>query len=299
MVMTNSTTEGKLVEERSDLHNHTTASDGMFAPAEVVRKAYSASLSAIAITDHDTVAGVKEALEEGERLGMTVVPGIEISTYAEGTDVHVLGYYTDNDNKLWLERLEGQRNTRGKRNELIVAKLQSLGIALTWADVEAAAATRREEAGKKGRSIGRPHIAEALIKLGVVETTGEAFDRYLASGAAAYVEVPKAHPLEAIEWIKDAGGVAVIAHPGLYGKDELVEELIRAGADGIEVYHPDHGEADAERYNAIARRYGILTTGGSDYHGERQGVSFHGAIGSHCAPRGAAAALKALAAQRG
>ncbi|MDQ6420843.1 PHP domain-containing protein [Paenibacillus sp. LHD-117] len=272
---------------RADLHAHTTASDGMYAPAEVVRKAFAAGLQAVAITDHDTVTGVEEALREGERIGMTVVPGVEISSYADGTDIHVLGYYTDNADGLWQQRLESLRGVRANRNTLIVHKLQSLGIPIEWEDVLAVASAKQTEAGGKGKSIGRPHIAEALIRQGVVTTMAEAFDKYLASGAAAYVELPRVHPAEAIGWIKDAGGVSVIAHPGLYGKDGLVEELIRSGADGIEVYHPDHGFAEEERYNEIARRHGIVATGGSDYHGERQGVGYHGELGSRTVPASA------------
>jgi predicted metal-dependent phosphoesterase TrpH len=283
MAVTNKGAKKTADNGRVDLHCHTTASDGMFAPAEVVHKGHAAGLSAIAITDHDTVAGVAEAAEEGERLGITVVPGIEISTYAEGADIHVLGYFTANDNELWQERLSSLRGVRGNRNVLIVEKLRSLGIAIAWSDVEGIANERRPADGTKGKSIGRPHIAEALIRKGVVATMGEAFDRYLAAGAAAYVEMPKVHPVEALCWIKEAGGAGVIAHPGLYGRDALVKELIAAGADGIEVYHPDHGAESEQRYLELAHRHGIIATGGSDYHGERNGESYHGAIGSRYA----------------
>lgn len=284
--------------ERCDLHTHTTASDGIHAPAEVVRKACAAGLTALAITDHDTVAGVREALDQGKQLGIEVLAGIEMSTHADGGDIHVLGYLTDNESELWLSRLERLRGVRGDRNGMIVDKLKSLGVPINWADVEAVAMEGRETAGTKGKSVGRPHIAEALIRKGVVTTMSEAFDRFLAAGAAAYVEMPKIHPAEAVRWIHEAGGVAVIAHPGLYGKDGLVEELIAGGADGIEVYHPDHGPDEEERYQAIARRYGIVATGGSDFHGERLGVSYHGALGSRFAPQGSVKALLVLAESR-
>jgi predicted metal-dependent phosphoesterase TrpH len=283
---------------RGDLHAHTTASDGIHTPAEVVRKAHEAGLATVAITDHDTVAGVNEALIQGEQLGIRVLAGIEVSTHADGGDIHVLGYLTDNGNVQWLNRLESLRGVRGDRNGMIVDKLRALGVSIAWSDVEAVAMERQQAGGAKGKSIGRPHIAEALIRKGVVSTMGEAFDRFLAAGAAAYVEMPKIHPAEAVRWIHDAGGVAVIAHPGLYGKDGLIEELIAGGADGIEVYHPDHGQAEEERYYAIARRYGIVATGGSDFHGERLGVSYHGALGSRYAPIGAVSAIMELAKER-
>jgi hypothetical protein len=283
---------------RADLHVHTTASDGIHSPCEIVRKAHEAGLSTVAVTDHDTIAGVGDALKEGELLGIQVIPGIEISTYADGVDIHVLGYLTDNGNEPWLKRLEGLRGVRGDRNGMIVDRLRELGVPIAWRDVEAVALERQQAGGAKGKSVGRPHIAEALIRIGAVETMGEAFDRYLAAGAAAYVEMPKVHPAEAVRFIHEAGGVAVIAHPGLYGNDGLVEELVAGGADGIEVYHPDHGPAEEERYDAIARRYGIVATGGSDFHGERLGVSYHGALGSRYSPPGAVAAIMELAKRR-
>ncbi|MCR2804905.1 PHP domain-containing protein [Paenibacillus soyae] len=260
---------------RADLHAHTTSSDGLHSPAEVVRRAREAGLAAVAITDHDTVSGVAEALEEGERAGLTVVPGVELSTIAEGSDIHVLAYYTNNEDPLWLERLGSIAGARERRNGLMVAKLRELGIPIALEDVRDAAAGR----GKEG-SIGRPHFAEALIRLGIVGSMNEAFDRFLGSGGAAYVQVPKVHPLEALTWIREAGGASVIAHPGLYDRDELVEELIRSGADGIEVFHSDHGEAEERQYGGLAERYGIIATGGSDFHGEREGRSYHGALGS-------------------
>ncbi|MCA0753929.1 PHP domain-containing protein [Paenibacillus sp. N4] len=272
-----------LISGLADLHTHTTASDGLLPPAEVIRLAKEAGLTAVAVTDHDTVAGVAEAVLEGEKLGIVVVPGVEISTEAGGIDIHVLGYYTDNGNETWLERLAGQRNIRNRRNEMIVDRLKELGIDITMNDVAAAArstAASKEGDQRKDASIGRPHIAEALIRKGAVADMKEAFDRYLASGAAAYVNPPRLHPAEAIRWIREAGGTSVIAHPGLYGNDELVEELLRSGAQGIEVYHSDHGEEEVKRYAALAERYGSIVTGGSDFHGVRGGKPFHGAVGS-------------------
>ncbi|SFD61949.1 hypothetical protein SAMN05216378_0682 [Paenibacillus catalpae] len=268
---------------QADLHNHTTASDGTMSPAAVVARAKAAGLAAIAITDHDTMAGVEAAIAEGKKLGILVVPGVELSTVADGRDIHILGYYPDWHNEQWQERLAGLRTTRGKRNEMIVARLAELGIPVTMQEVEQIAAEQQALAGgskSKGKTIGRPHIAELLIRKGAVATMTEAFDRYLAEGGSAYVNPPRLHPFEAIEWIREAGGTSVIAHPGLYGRDDLVELLIHKGVQGIEVYHSDHGPAEEKRYTELATKYGLIMTGGSDFHGERQGHVFHGEIGS-------------------
>ncbi|MCM3626329.1 PHP domain-containing protein [Paenibacillus glycanilyticus] len=271
-----------MVVGKADLHNHTTASDGTMSPPAVVARAKAAGLAAVAITDHDTMAGIEEAIAAGERLGIIVVPGIELSTVAGGRDIHVLGYYPDWHNGLWQERLTGLRVTRGRRNEMIIERLVQLGIPATMQEVERIASEQAGAAGSKGKekTIGRPHIAELLIRKGIVSTMAEAFDRYLADGAAAYANPPSLHPFEAIEWIREAGGTSVIAHPGLYGRDDLVEQLIQKGVQGIEVYHSDHGPDEEKRYGDLARRHGLIITGGSDFHGERQGEVFHGEIGS-------------------
>ncbi|WP_442950617.1 PHP domain-containing protein [Paenibacillus sp. FJAT-27812] len=271
-----------LMNGLADLHTHTTASDGMQSPAENVRLAKAAGLAAIAITDHDTVAGVAEAMLEGERLGITVVPGVEVSTVADGTDIHILGYYTSNDDEKWLTRLASLRRVRDQRNEMILDKLCELGIAITMDEVVAAAHGdgKLEALQDAAVSIGRPHIAAVLVNKGIVSTMKEAFDRYLKTGAAAYVNPPRLNPFEAVDWIREAGGTSVIAHPGLYGNDSLVEEIIRYGVQGIEVFHSDHGPKEERRYAQLAARYQLIATGGSDYHGSRQGVIFHGEIGN-------------------
>ncbi|SFE14067.1 hypothetical protein SAMN04487969_101270 [Paenibacillus algorifonticola] len=275
-----------------DLHTHTTASDGTGSPSRNVQLAKAAGLAAIAITDHDTMAGVEEALAEGERLGITVVPGVELSTVADGQDIHVLGYYANWRDDLWQQRLTGLRSVRDNRNELIVAKLVELGLDITLEEV-IAVALEHSGGAVSGKTVGRPHIAELLIRKGAVSTMQEAFDRYLASGSAAYVNPPRVHPYEAITWIKEAGGVSILAHPGLYGNDELVEELIRSGGvQGIEVYHSDHGPQEEAKYLQLAEQYGLIVTGGSDYHGEREGKVFHGAIGSRTVDAGVLGKLK-------
>ncbi|MCK9859710.1 PHP domain-containing protein [Paenibacillus sp. ATY16] len=271
-----------MVVGKADLHNHTTASDGTMAPAAVVARAKAAGLAAVAVTDHDTMAGVEEALEEGRKLGITVVPGVELSTVADGRDIHMLAYYPDWHNALWQERLAGLRATRGTRNEMIIERLVQLGIPVTMREVEQIAAEQALAGSDKGKgkTIGRPHIAELLIRKGAVATMAEAFDRYLGEDGAAYVNPPRIHPFEAIEWIREAGGTSVIAHPGLYGRDDLVEQLIGKGVQGIEVYHSDHGPEEERRYAELAKKHGLIITGGSDFHGERQGEVFHGEIGS-------------------
>ncbi|XEC96968.1 PHP domain-containing protein [Paenibacillus tarimensis] len=279
---------------RADLHTHTTASDGMRTPTDVVRLAKKAGLAAVAITDHDTVAGVAEALQTGQQLGIEVVPGVEISTSEDGKDIHVLGYFTDLHDKRWLERLATLREGRESRNERIVGMLQGLGIEIAIDDVYKAAGKKAE-----AESVGRPHIAEALLRKGVVGSISEAFDRYIGAGKPAFVSIPKVSPFEAIDWIREAGGTSVIAHPGLYGADPLIEALIRHGADGIEVYHSDHSEEDEERYLKLAHAHGMIITGGSDYHGERNDVSYHGGIGNRTVDIGVIRQLKARQGKRG
>jgi predicted metal-dependent phosphoesterase TrpH len=215
---------------------------------------------------------------------------VEISTRAEGNEIHVLGYYIDTQQELFLSRLEEQRNTRLGRNEAIIGKLRGLGIGITMQQV--LSGMGREL--KPDESVGRPHIADELVRLGVAADMRDAFDKYLAEGAAAYVSPPRITPEVACRWINEAGGAAVLAHPGIYGDDELVRKIVEAGdLAGIEVYHSDHGPAEHERYLALAEEFGLLVTGGSDFHGARQGVIFHGDIGSSNVPASVLEQLKA------
>lgn len=281
------------VNKECDLHTHTRASDGMNEPAENVRLASEKGLAALAITDHDTVAGVREALKAGVRYGVTVVPGVEISTMAGGKDIHVLGYYIDPEDGLFLERLARLRNTRAERNQKIIANLHKLGMNITMEEV--IAGLGREL--KPDESIGRPHIADALVRRGFASDMREAFDRYLAQGKPAYAAQPRISPQEACGWIREAGGTPVLAHPGLYGDDELVREILReARPAGIEAYHSDHGREEESRYAKIAEEFGLIVTAGSDYHGERQGVVFHGDMGGR---RVSVSVLDELQAARG
>ena len=279
------------MNQQADLHTHTKASDGTCEPAENVRLAKEAGLKALAITDHDTVAGVPEALAAGRELGIEVIPGVEVSSVGRGQDIHVLGYFIPYEDSAFQERLVGLRETRHERNQLLIAKLQELGIPITLESVY-----RRKQGTDK--NIGRPHIAEELIELGIVATIEEAFEKYLGKGAAAYVNPPRITPQEAIRLIQDAGGAAVLAHPGLYDDDELVQELIAFGLDGIEVNHPDNTEEQRLVYSTWAKEHGLVMTGGSDFHGWRGEEPFHAMLGSHTAQIEAVERLREIAAKR-
>ncbi|WP_211745328.1 PHP domain-containing protein [Paenibacillus sp. Marseille-Q4541] len=262
---------------RCDLHTHSLSSDGMQPSSENVRIASEKGLAAVALTDHDTVAGVEEALIAGEKYGITVVPGVEISTRLEGKEIHVLGYYIDIRDREFLTRLETLRRTREERNIRILERLNDLELVVSMEDVVRVMGRPLE----KDETIGRPHIADALVDKGYVSSMREAFDLYLAEGKPGFVSVPRVTPEDAFAWIRAAGGTPVIAHPGLYGNDDLIRKLIEHGHPaGIEVYHSDHGPEEEKRYLAMAEQYNLIVTGGSDFHGARQGVVFHGDLGS-------------------
>lgn len=276
---------------RADLHSHTTASDGTFTPRQSVERAKEKGLAALAITDHDTVAGLAEAQAAGAELGVEIVPGIEISSVHNGKDVHVLGYYMNTSDETFLSRLEELRDVRNLRNRMMIARLAELGIIITLEEVEA---RKKEPVG----NVGRPHIAEVLTEKGVVSSMNEAFERYLGSTGAAYVNPPRITPEEAIDLIHSARGAAVLAHPGLYDNPELVRTLIAHGLDGIEVYHPDNSTEDEELYGALADEAGILKTSGSDFHGMRGGVVFHADLGERSASLAIVHELKRIASER-
>ena len=235
-----------------------------------------AGLYGVAITDHDTIAGIDEARAEGERIGVIVVPGVEISTIEQGLDIHILGYYIDWTSELFLQRLDHLQRSRDIRNEMIMERLQALGIALTLNEVinEVAADKSADE------TIGRPHIAQALVKRGIVPTIKAAFDQYLGQTGAAYVNPPRIQPNTAVKWIREAGGKAVLAHPGIYGNNELVKGIVLAGIDGIEVHHSDHTAEQESSYTELAHTHGLIITAGSDFHGIRGNEQIHGPIGN-------------------
>ena len=248
---------------RIDLHVHTTASDGSQTPTEVLALAHEAKVTALAITDHDTVGGVAEALAAGENLGIEVIPGIELSSRYDGRDVHILGYFLDWQDPLFQVELDRLQHTREIRNSQIVQRLRELGLDVTDEEV-------KELAG--AASIGRPHIARVLMKKGYVKTAKEAFDRYLADGAAANVPRVLPEPAEAIALIRQFKGVPVLAHPswldrGAVRLDKVCEKLKGEGLMGVEVHYSTHRPEDTRRYLDTAKRFGLLVTGGSDFHG--------------------------------
>ncbi len=243
---------------RADLHTHTTASDGTLPPREHVKWAASQGLAAVAITDHDTIKGWDEAIAAAGEFGIEIVPGCELSTEVGKTEVHMLAYYFDRTEPVMAALLERMRGGRRARARECVAKLHGLGF--TQVSLE-----RVMELG--GESVGRPHIALAMIEAGVVRNHEEAFERYLTHGRPAYVPRPKLTPEEAISVVREAGGVPVLAHPGLIRDDNIVRSILQAGVLGIEAYHSDHGERQRQFYARWGFDLGLIVTGGTDSHG--------------------------------
>ena len=254
----------------ADLHIHTHFSDSTSSPKEVIEQAHKKGLNCIAITDHDTVDGIKPTMEAAKKYEIEVLPGVELSSEANGKDIHVLGYLFDIDNTFLLNQLDIMQNTRIERMKKIIFKLDALGIKNIALEEVCALA--------QSKSVGRPHIATILVKRGVVRTIKDAFDKYLAEGAAAYVPKHKITPGEAIKMIKGAGGVAVLAHPHITQVDELIPSLVREGLDGLEVYYPNTFESSLKFYENLAKKYNVLATGGSDAHGEAKKNTYVGKI---------------------
>lgn len=247
----------------ADLHLHSHYSDGIHPPARVVEMAAGAGLKAIALTDHDTVEGIAEALDAAPT-GLLVIPGVELSSDYRGREIHLLAYFVDPDDASLRSALRRYREDRATRAERMVARLNQLGIPATMDEVHAAAGAggARERA-----SVGRPHIADVLVRRGAVRDIDDAFARYLGRGRPAYVARSSISVPDAIRLVRAAGGALVVAHPGLNLAEGDVEALVSEGLDGIEVLHPKHAEDQRRRLEAIARRAGVIITGGSDYHG--------------------------------
>ena len=244
-----------------DLHMHSTASDGSRSPAEVVRAAKRASLAAIALTDHDTVAGLAEAFAVGTDLGIRVVNGVELSAVEGDTETHLLGLHLT-DTAVLERGLGALREMRGRRAARIVELLQSKGVQITLDDVLLQAG-----AG----AIGRPHVARALVADGWATDVRDAFDRYLGAGRPAYVAKDQLTMREAIAMVHAAGGLAILAHPGPGGTRERIEPLVGLGLDGVEVKHPSHSPQDVARSRACVDQLGLIPSGGSDWHGAADG----------------------------
>ena len=252
-----------------DLHMHTTASDGRSTPAQLVAEVVASGVTTIAVTNHDTIGAWDEVRMAAAVAGIECIPGIEITAVADGRDVHMLGYFFDPLYQELVTFLEQQRIDRKRRVIEIGDRLASLGVPV---DLESATL-----APGPGRALGRPIVAAALVKAGHVASIREAFDLYLSEGKPAFIQRVGISPAEVVALLGRAGGVTSMAHPGKTRKDHLIPDLIAAGLPAIEVYHPDHDDADTARYRQMANAFNVIATGGSDYHGPGSGRD--GALG--------------------
>jgi predicted metal-dependent phosphoesterase TrpH len=249
-----------------DLHTHSSFSDGTLPPRLLVDLARDRGLDAVALTDHDSMSGIPEAREAAALAGIELVPGVEFSAEHDGTSIHVLAYWPDEEDAEFRAELLRLQESRLHRGERMVEKLQELGYPISFERV-------REIAG--GRNIVRPHIAQALVEAGAIQREEDAYtDGFIGDGGRAYVDKHALDPVDALAVIKRAGGVCVIAHPGMWRgndpvPDELIEKMAAAGMDGIEVDHPDQTPEQRAHYRELAHRLGLITTGSTDYHGER------------------------------
>jgi len=249
---------------RIDLHTHSNASDGTQSPAEVVSSAVEAKLQVVALTDHDTTAGWAEAAEAAAQEGIALVRGIEVSCQHKGISIHLLGYLQDPAAPGLLDELERSRESRDTRAQRMV-ELLSRDFPLSWEDVL--------KQVKPGATVGRPHIADAMVAKGIVADRGEAFAKYLYDGSPFYESHDAPDPVTAVRLVRQAGGVAVMAHPfasgrGFVVKDAVIEAMAAEGMAGLEVYHRDHTGAEVQHGLDLAASLGLFVTGSSDYHGE-------------------------------
>ena len=252
---------GSSARGRADLHLHTHHSDGAHSPYEIVRRARNAGLTTISITDHDNVAAIDEAIAWGRQMGVDVVPGLELSVALGEKDVHLLAYFFDHTNRELLDYLTFFRHERLKRAERIVEKLNKINIPLRMESV-------LDQAGVG--SVGRPHIASALVEEGLIDSYHHAFLKYIGTGAPAYEKKYQLNPEDAVRLVSMAGGLTFLAHPGKYTSEAEVLRLIHAGLDGIEVVHPSHSETQRAHYRKLVEQYFLLECGGSDYHGGKK-----------------------------
>lgn len=252
-----------------DLHMHSTLSDGALSVEELIVVAAQRKLSAIAITDHDNIDSWAIGEPIARAHGIELIPGVEISSWADGADIHILGYFFDPTNLALNQELERNKRRRVLRAKAMVRKLHKLGMHIRLERVLSAA---------KGGSVGRPHIAHALVAEEYVRTFHEAFDKWLGIGCPAYVESTRLSPTEAIALITKAGGAAVLAHPSKTARDDLIPMMVDAGLRGIEIYNSGLTAATRKRYQEIARRFNLVWTGGSDSHGEQPGIPGVGSV---------------------
>ena len=245
---------------RADLHTHSTFSDGVLSPTELIDLAYRRGVRIMALTDHDTIEGLPEAFATTARYpDLTLIPGVEISTDIPGSEVHVLGHFIDWQDQEFQRRLQQMRQSRLGRARKMVDKLVALGKPVSWDRVQSLASEG---------AIGRPHIARALVEAGHVATVNEAFDLYLNRNGPAYVQRERLAPAKVVEMITAANGLPTLAHPReLDGLEELLSQLKTAGLIGMEVYYQDYSPEEVERLHAVADRFALIPLGGSDYHG--------------------------------
>jgi 3',5'-nucleoside bisphosphate phosphatase len=256
---------------KADLHTHTTKSDGALTPRELVLRAKNSGLRIISITDHDTIDALEDAIELGKHEGVEVIPGMELSAVYNGYEIHILGYFIDYKNARLLEALRYFREERLKRVARIVEKLNKLSIPVTIESVLEIA---------QGASVGRPHVANALVNGGHTSTYQQAFNKYIGDGRPAYEKKVEVTPEETVSLIAEAGGLSFLAHPGRSVAENTLIHLIKSGLDGIEVIHPSHTPQLIEYYRGIVNEYCLLESGGSDFHGGMRGDDqYFGEIG--------------------
>jgi predicted metal-dependent phosphoesterase TrpH len=243
-----------------DLHIHSTASDGLLTPAEIISAAVEIGLTGLAITDHDTVGGIEEAYDfiDAHSIPLHLIPGIEMNAEIDENEVHILGYFIDYHSSRLLNKLKEIKEARWERAQKMVYKLKSMGLAISLEHVERLA---------RGDLIGRPHIAQALTEKGYVFSIKEAFKKYIGKGRPAYIPRYKFMPQEAIQLIREAGGIPILAHPGLLSDKKLVCEVIDMGVVGLEVYYPEHTFQQVNDFLRLCQELNLLVTGGSDFHG--------------------------------
>ena len=253
----------------ADLHLHTNFSDGTFSPEELVLQAQKSGLACIAVTDHDSVEGCARAAAACAAVKMEFIPGTELTAEHDDTELHVLGYFLNTHNEKLLAEIARFQAVRQNRIHEMVARINELGTPLEVESVFALA---------NCKSPGRPHVARAMVKAGFVKNLDEAFERFLKKGRPAWVPKSRVSALEAIDLVHQAGGLAVMAHPGLNRTDSIIPHLVEAGLDGIECFHTKHSTAMSERYLEIADKYHLLVTGGSDCHGFSKGKPLIGTV---------------------
>lgn len=253
---------------RAEVHSHSTASDGAYAPSQVASLCAEAGVTIWSLTDHDSCYGCQEAAHAADSHGITFIPGIEISAYAD-TSVHVLGYGVDPAGAVIDEYAGARVDSRRERMHQMIERLAGFGLPVGMDDVERIAG---------GGVLGRPHLARALVEAGHLASVDQAFDRYLHTGGPAHVSMGWPSVEDAIDLIHRAGGIAVLAHPANYGLDAAIAGWVDAGLDGIECVHPQHGRAEERRYQRLAERLGVLKTASSDFHGNRDRARFFGNV---------------------